>query len=117
LGSIQGDQKIWMFINQLVGKQVHLGSADGSVVTLTFANIAACFKDSGVNPGQYMQGKYSFMMFALAAAAMAMIMAAPKGENRKQAFSVIGASAITSFLTGITEPLEFTFLFLAPYMF
>jgi PTS system glucose-specific IIC component len=104
-----------MFVDQLIGKQVHLGSADGPLVTLTFANISANF--SGVNPGQYMQGKYSFMMFGLVAAAAAMIMVTPKGDNRKQAFSIIGASAITSFLTGITEPLEFTFLFLAPYMF
>jgi PTS system glucose-specific IIC component len=62
-----------------------------------------------------MQGKYPFMMFGLPMAAVAMILVVPKGsENRKQAFAIIGSSAITSFLTGITEPLEFTFLFLAP---
>ena len=67
----------------------------------------------GVNPGQYEQGKYPFMIFGLPAAAAAMVMAAPK-ENRKTAASIIGSAALTSFLTGITEPLEFTFLFLAP---
>lgn len=70
----------------------------------------------GVNPGNYQQGKYPFMLFGLPAAGIAMIMAAKK-ENREVAFSVIGAAALTSFLTGITEPLEFTFLFLAPALF
>lgn len=70
----------------------------------------------GVNPGQYEQGKFAFMIFGLPAAAAAMIMAAPK-ENRKSAFSIIGSAALTSFLTGITEPLEFTFLFLAPWLY
>ena len=68
---------------------------------------------SGVNIGQYLQGKYSFMMFALPAAAAAMVMAAPK-ENRKMCASVVVSAALTSFLTGITEPIEYTFLFLAP---
>jgi PTS system glucose-specific IIC component len=106
-----------MFIDQLVGKTVNLGSATGDPLTLTFANVSEVFKSNGVNPGQYMQGKYPFMMFGLVAAAAAMIMITPKGENRKQAFSIIAAAGLTSFLTGITEPLEFTFLFLAPYMF
>ena len=61
-----------------------------------------------------MQGKYAFMIFALPAAGAAMIMAAPKGEDRKVAQSVIIAASFTAALTGITEPIEFTFLFLAP---
>ncbi len=69
-----------------------------------------------MQPGQYQQGKFSFMMFGLPAAGVAMIMAAKK-ENRQVAMSVIGAAAVTSFLTGITEPLEFTFLFLAPVLY
>ncbi len=71
---------------------------------------------SGMNPGQYQQGKFPFMLFGLPAAGAAMIMAAKK-ENRELAMSVIGASALTSFLTGITEPIEFTFLFLAPILY
>ncbi|MDE6477319.1 MAG: PTS transporter subunit EIIC [Mycoplasmoidaceae bacterium] len=54
------------------------------------------------------------MMFALPAAAAAMVLTIPKGENRKVASSIILSAALTSFLTGIAEPLEFTFLFLAP---
>jgi phosphotransferase system glucose/maltose/N-acetylglucosamine-specific IIC component len=111
-----------MFIDKLVGKSFALQG--GGSVTLTFNMVAhaplnldggAAFP--GVNPGQYMQGKYPFMMFGLVAAAAAMIIVVPKGDSRKQAFSIIGSAALTSFLTGITEPLEFTFLFLAPYMF
>ncbi len=45
-----------------------------------------------------------------------MVMAADK-ENRKQASAIILSAAATSFLTGITEPIEFTFLFLAPWLF
>ncbi len=71
---------------------------------------------NGMNPGAYQQGKFSIMMFGLPAAGVAMIMAAKK-ENRQVAMSVIGAAAVTSFLTGITEPIEFTFLFLAPVLY
>ncbi len=71
---------------------------------------------TGVNPGSYMQGKFPIMLFGLPAAGAAMIMAAKK-ENRQVAMSVIGAAALTSFLTGITEPIEFTFLFLAPVLY
>ncbi len=71
---------------------------------------------SGINPGAYLQGKYPIMIFGLPAAGAAMIMAAKK-ENREVALSIIGAAAFTSFLTGITEPIEFTFLFLAPMLY
>jgi PTS system glucose-specific IIC component len=67
----------------------------------------------GINPGQYMQGKYAFMIFGLPAAGGAMVMAADK-ENRKAASAIIVSAAFTAFITGITEPIEFTFLFLAP---
>lgn len=66
--------------------------------------------------GRYLQGKYVFMQFGLPAAAAAMIFAAPK-ENRKLAISTVVPSAITSFVTGVTEPIEFTFLFLSPFLF
>jgi glucose PTS system EIICBA or EIICB component len=64
----------------------------------------------------FMVGKYPFMMFGLPAAALAMYHEA-KPENRKMAGSILGAAALTSFLTGITEPLEFSFLFVAPVLF
>lgn len=45
-----------------------------------------------------------------------MIMAAPK-EKRKLVMGVVGAATLTSFLTGITEPFEYTFLFAAPVLY
>ncbi|SYV97746.1 EIICBA-Glc 1, partial [Mycoplasmopsis edwardii] len=56
------------------------------------------------------------MIFGLPAAGLAMVMAAPK-ETRKIAFGTVLPAAITSLTTGVTEPIEFTFLFLAPYLF
>ncbi|ADK87057.1 glucose-specific PTS IICBA transporter [Mycoplasmoides pneumoniae] len=69
-----------------------------------------------LNPAQYSQGKFPFMLFGIPAAGVAMILAAPK-DRRKEAASIVGSAAFTSFLTGITEPFEFTFLFLAPWLF
>ncbi len=116
----QGDQTCWFFLFQIAGKSVDFVNASGvhKTITLTFDGLSRALSDGSVNVGQYMQGKYSFMMFALPAAAAAMIMVVPKeGNNRKMALSVIGSAALTSFLTGITEPLEFTFLFLAPWLY
>ncbi|SYV92558.1 EIICBA-Glc 1, partial [Mycoplasmopsis synoviae] len=56
------------------------------------------------------------MMLALPAAAAAMIFAAPK-ENRKVAAGTVVPAAFTSLITGVTEPIEFTFLFLSPLLF
>ncbi|SCJ33106.1 EIICBA-Glc [uncultured Clostridium sp.] len=65
---------------------------------------------------RFMAGKFPFMMFGLPAAAFAMYRAAlPK--KRKVVGSLLLAAAVTSFLTGITEPLEFTFLFVAPVLY
>lgn len=111
--SVVGDQTGWMMASTIVGHTVYL--KDGSTTILTFDMIDKAF--DGVNLGQYMQGKYAFMMFGLPAAAAAITMAAPKGNARKLAFSTVSGAALTSFLTGITEPLEFTFLFLAPALY
>jgi PTS system D-glucosamine-specific IIC component len=84
-----------------------------------FAQLAADapFEDnSGEATGRYMAGKYSFMMFGLPAAALAMYHEA-RDSRRKIASGILLSAALTSFLTGITEPIEFTFLFLAPLLF
>jgi phosphotransferase system glucose/maltose/N-acetylglucosamine-specific IIC component len=65
-------------------------------------------------PGQYTAGASSVMMFCLPATAFAMLTCVPKGDSRKLASSILLSSAFVSFFTGITEPLEFTFLFIAP---
>ncbi len=70
----------------------------------------------GLNLGRFDQGQYTTMIFGLPAAAAAMIMSS-KLEFRREATGIIGSAALTSMLTGITEPIEFTFLFLAPLLF
>ncbi|GGF68376.1 PTS acetylglucosamine transporter subunit IIB [Paenibacillus albidus] len=66
--------------------------------------------------GMFMTGFFPIMMFALPGAALAFIHTA-KPEKRKLVGSIFIGSAIASFLTGITEPLEFSFLFLAPLLY
>lgn len=65
---------------------------------------------------RFMAGKFPFMMFGLPAAALAMYhTAAP--SKKKVVGSLLFSAAVTSMLTGITEPLEFTFLFVAPVLY
>ncbi|OIJ22383.1 PTS glucose transporter subunit IICBA [Anaerobacillus alkalidiazotrophicus] len=66
--------------------------------------------------GTFMTGKFPFMMFGLPAAALAIYHCA-KPENKKYVAGIMGSAALTSFLTGITEPIEFAFLFVAPILF
>lgn len=66
--------------------------------------------------GTFMTGKYPFMMFGIPAAALAMYHEADKGKKKAVA-GILFSGALTSFLTGITEPIEFMFLFVAPVLF
>ncbi len=68
------------------------------------------------NAGIFMAGWYFVMMFGLPAAAFAMYREADR-DQRKATGAVMGTSGFTSFLTGITEPIEFSFLFLAPALY
>ncbi|MBB5325598.1 PTS system N-acetylglucosamine-specific IIC component [Anoxybacillus tepidamans] len=66
--------------------------------------------------GIFMAGFFPVMMFGLPAAAFAMIAAAKKERRKAVAGALIGV-AFTSFLTGITEPIEFLFMFLSPLLY
>ncbi|MBA4538341.1 PTS transporter subunit EIIC [Bacillus aquiflavi] len=66
--------------------------------------------------GIFMTGFFPIMMFGLPAAALAMIAAAKK-EKRKVVSGMLIGLGLTSFLTGVTEPIEFTFLFLSPLLY
>ncbi|WP_106477298.1 N-acetylglucosamine-specific PTS transporter subunit IIBC [Phytohalomonas tamaricis] len=66
--------------------------------------------------GSFMAGFFPVMMFGLPAAALAMYHAAPR-ERRHQVGGMLLSLALTAFLTGITEPIEFTFMFLAPVLY
>lgn len=69
-----------------------------------------------VEATRFMSGKFPFMIFGLPGAALAMY-ACAKDEKKKVAGGLLMSAALTSMLTGITEPLEFTFLFVAPLLY
>ncbi|WP_238883139.1 glucose PTS transporter subunit IIA [Clostridium sp. YIM B02551] len=86
------------------------------------SNGVTYFGDSGryfhgdPNAGIFMASEYPVLMFGLPGAAVAMIAAAKK-ENRKKVAGMMISAAFVAFLTGITEPIEFSFIFVAPILF
>lgn len=104
--------------------QTELGGSmiiDGNVVTgaqnIFFAELASKSTDVfSVSATRFMSGKFPFMIFGLPAAAFAMYRAA-RHEKKKVVGGLLMSAALTSMLTGITEPLEFTFIFVAPLMY
>ncbi|CUU50531.1 MULTISPECIES: N-acetylglucosamine-specific PTS transporter subunit IIBC [Clostridium] len=66
--------------------------------------------------GMYMTGFFPVMMFGLPAGALAMYHTA-KDKKKKAVYGLLLAAAISSFFTGVTEPLEFAFMFLAPGLY
>ncbi|MGL5540798.1 MAG: PTS transporter subunit EIIC [Erysipelotrichaceae bacterium] len=69
-----------------------------------------------VEATRFMTGKFPFMMFGLPGAALAMYHTA-KPSKKQIAYGLLFSAAFTAFLTGITEPIEFTFLFVAPALY
>lgn len=104
--------------------QTELGGAmviDGVTVqgaqNIFFAELASkATQHFSVSATRFMSGKFPFMIFGLPAAAFAMYKAA-RPEKKKIVGGLLLSAALTSMLTGITEPLEFTFLFVAPAMY
>jgi glucose PTS system EIICBA or EIICB component len=89
----------------------------GAVVRGDMTIFFAQLKDGvELTAGNFMGGEFPIMMFGLPAAALAMYHAA-RPERKKLVAGLLGSGALTSFLTGITEPLEFSFLFLSPILF
>ncbi|MBU5472234.1 PTS transporter subunit IIABC [Roseburia sp. MSJ-14] len=82
-----------------------------------FAQLAdPSVKHFSVEATRFMSGKFPLMIFGLPGAALAMYRTA-KPEKRKAVSGLLLSAALTSMLTGITEPLEFTFLFVAPVLY
>ena len=78
-----------------------------------------CFfsaQDRDPDVGIFMTGFFPIMMFALPAAALAMVHEA-RDSKRKATAGILVSAALTSFVTGVTEPIEFAFLFVAPLLF
>ncbi len=94
---------------------------DGALVSgaqnIFFAELASPSTEVfSVSATRFMSGKFPLMIFGLPGAALAMYSAA-KPEKKKVAGGLLLSAALTSILTGITEPLEFTFLFVAPLLY
>ena len=66
--------------------------------------------------GMYMTGFFPFMMFGLPAACIAMYQTAKPGK-KKMVYGLLASAAFCSFFTGVTEPIEFSFMFLAPGLY
>ncbi|EOT1172078.1 PTS transporter subunit EIIC [Cronobacter dublinensis] len=69
-----------------------------------------------IGTSRFMSGRFITMMFGLTGACLAMYHTA-KPENKKRVAGLLLSAALTSFLTGITEPIEFSFLFVAPVLY
>lgn len=104
--------------------QTELGGSmmiDGNMVAgaqnIFFAELASKSTEVfSVSATRFMAGKFPFMIFGLPAAAFAIYKTA-RPEKKKVVGSLLLSAALTSMITGITEPLEFTFLFVAPLMY
>ena len=87
------------------------GSFTGADGTVAHGDIAR-FLAGDPTAGTFMTGFFPIMMFALPAAALAMIHTA-KPQNRKVIGGVLGSAALVAFVTGVTEPLEYAFVYVA----
>ena len=99
------------------------GSAivDGNLImgaqNIFFAELASPATEVfSVSATRFMSGKFPFMIFGLPGAALAMYTTA-KREKRRVAGGLLLSASLTAMLTGITEPIEFTFLFVAPVLY
>ncbi len=87
-------------------------STNGSLVNGDSARYFAGDPSAGI----FMAAEFPIMLFGLPAAALAMVLRAPK-EKRKAVGGVMLTAALTSIITGITEPIEFAFIFVAPLLY
>ena len=100
------------------GSAVINGQTIFGAQNIFFAELAnsANIEHFSVSATRFMAGKFSFMIFGLPGAALAMYRCA-RPEKRQVAGGLLISAALTAMLTGITEPIEFTFLFVAPLMY
>ncbi len=102
---------------ELGGSMVIDGTLVSGAQNIFFAELASkATEQFSVSATRFMSGKFPFMVFGLPAAALAMYKAS-RPEKKKAVGGLLLSAALTSMITGITEPLEFTFLFAAPLMY
>ncbi|HEM3663491.1 TPA: PTS transporter subunit EIIC [Streptococcus suis] len=101
----------------LGGSEVVAGETIQGAQNIFFAQLADANHTGLFTYGtRFFAGRFATMIFGLPASCLAMYHAIPK-ENRKKVGSFYSSSALTSLLTGITEPIEFSFLFVAPWLY
>lgn len=101
----------------LGGSMVIDGQTIAGAQNIFFAQLASPSTSVfSVEATRFMSGKFPMMIFGLPGAALAMYSVA-KPSKKKVAGGLLLSAALTSILTGITEPLEFTFLFVAPVLY
>ena len=102
---------------ELGGSMIIDGITVQGAQNIFFAELASkSTQQFSVSATRFMSGKFPFMIFGLPAAALAMYKTA-RPEKKKLVGGLLLSAAVTSMLTGITEPIEFTFLFVAPVMY
>lgn len=101
----------------LGGSMVIDGQTIMGAQNIFFAQLASpATTEFSVEATRFMSGKFPFMIFGLPGAALAMYSVA-KPSKKKVAGGLLLSAALTSIITGITEPIEFTFLFVAPVLY
>ncbi|MFD9098432.1 PTS transporter subunit EIIC [Streptomyces collinus] len=101
------------FVNTVAWQEI--GSYKDSAGTVWHGDLPRFFHGDPT-AGQFMTGFFPIMMFALPAAALAITHCA-RPERRKAVGGMMLSLALTSFVTGITEPIEFSFMFIAPLLY
>ncbi|GII91059.1 PTS transporter subunit EIIC [Sinosporangium siamense] len=104
------------FVNSIVWFTVPGCTAGVNGATENAAGDMKCYFAGQIGSGEFMAGFFPVMMFGLPAAAVAIWRCAPK-HRRAAVGGIMFSGALVSFVTGITEPIEFTFIFVAPILF
>lgn len=101
------------FVNSVAWFQI--GDFKNSAGTVVHGDLTRFFAGDPT-AGQFMSGFFPIMMFGLPAAALAIAHSA-RPERRKAVMGMMISLALTSFVTGVTEPIEFSFMFIAPLLY
>jgi PTS system glucose-specific IIC component len=116
---VTGDINMQIYLTRIIGKTINIDAT--TFHTITIQDIINSEKivnnNSSYAFGQYTNFAYIFGQFGLTGAALGMLMSTPKGEQRKLAASIIVPAMVVNIITGTSEPIEFTFLFLAPGLY
>lgn len=103
-------------LHHIVNNVVWFQIPECTVGGKTYTGDLNCYLQGNDGSGAFMAGYFPVLMFALPAAALAIWRAAPP-HRRKAVGGIMFSAAVTAFVTGITEPIEFAFVFVAPVLF